>query len=85
MLLLDCRFVTRYVAIQVAIGYVSHTNSLYTDDVMTRFWSFYRIQNLNSACSYTRLTSGNYNSLVIDFRSYLVCFRPCISQCAGFN
>ncbi len=24
-------------------------------------------------------------SLVLDFRNYLVLFRPCISQCTGFN
>ncbi len=58
-----------------------------TIDVMTRFWSFYRIRKLKF-CSCTRLISENYTSLdlcVIDFRSYLVCVRPCLCQCTGLN
>ncbi len=51
-----------------------------TIDVMTRFWSFYRIQTL--LIHQTNVWELYYIGLcVIDFRSYLVCFRPCISQC----
>ncbi len=54
--------------------------------VMTPFRSFTKFQNLTLLIHQTNV--GKYtllNPFMVDFRNYLVSFRPCISQCTSFN
>ncbi len=66
--------------------YMQYVNPLYADD---HYSGHLPKMNFNGSCSLTRLILRNVrtslDTFVLSFRNYLELFRPCISQCTGFN